>query len=231
MAALHDDGPEVLAAHHGPGSAPGGEVAQVCRESRIAHAILPRGSALEDTNGLAVLGPQAFVDFPSCLAPQIGCREDLDLIVADAQVGGLGRAPFHDDPVPACELELRAPETAALGVQETPGQGRAGGHGVAALPRDRAAGGRGGGDDQPVVGTQGIDPGGHLPQQVVQGQGATADVAPVHLRGRLLDGTAAAGEVDAQDSPPVTEVLLFHGFGSPSYFSSVSGSQVASPGT
>ena len=200
-AAANGNGLEVLGAHDRAEAGAAGDFVQVVDDAGVADKVFAGGPNLGNPDLLVAefLADGGF-HRTGDLAPELGGVAELDLVVLDPEVNGLGCAALDDDAVPAGLLELGAPVAAGLGLAEKAGERRLGAHAVAAGARQGHAGGGAHGEDQAVDGIEGVGAARRLGEQVVGDEVAAAEVLAEERVAGLLGPAAALSEVHAQDS-------------------------------
>ena len=169
--APHDDRLEVLAAHDcAHARAAVGAIAHV-DDGRIAHSPFAGWTDLRYLDTVvAQLLLQDRLHLARDLRPQVAGVAQLVTAVVHPQVDGMGCLALEEEAVEAGELHLGGKEAAALGVADGAGEGALGAGGHAALAGDGRAGRHTHGERQDVLGSQRIDSGGHLLEQVMEVQ-------------------------------------------------------------
>src|SRR3990170_3160766 len=199
LRAANDDGLEALGAHHGAEPAAAVEVLELVHDRREANAPLARHAGLEHADPLV---PQLLLEtvlhFPR-EPPPVGARvPELHLAVLDPEIDRRLRLPADHEAVVAGSAQLGSPPPAGLGLAVAAGQRRLGRRRVAVSPGEREPVDHARGEDQDVVGTQGIHPRRHVPEEEVARQRPTAQVLAQEGLGEFLDAGLAAGEIDMQ---------------------------------
>ncbi len=191
---------EPLGAHHGPDTAPAGEVVAGDVDVGEEHAVLAGRS---DHRGLDLWVLQRLLEpgvgLPGPLAPQMVRGADLRLPVVDPEVDrGLGRAGDHQIVEPG-PLQLRAEVASCARFQVQPGRRALGGD------RDAAgAGGQGavqgpGADDQAVLGVHGVRPPGDPLVEKLGVDASAADIIGGVLGGYGFFPDPPGGQIDVEN--------------------------------
>lgn len=196
--ALHHQRLDVLRSHHRARAGAGGVVARV-DDARVRKQVLAGGADGGHARLDAFLAAQHLGGLTGAHAPHEAGVLDLHLVVDDVQVYGVVGCTLQNHGVPAGQLDLRADHAAAVGVH----------HEVVLRERgQRADGGAAGqghagsrqrsyGEDELVLGGEGVGAGGHFVVHDLVGQAHAADVLLVGV-GRLRRDRARA-QIDAED--------------------------------
>ncbi len=200
FAAAHDDGLEVLRAHHGAEPPAAVEVLELVHNRRKPHAALAGDAGLEHADSLvAQLRLDPVLDFARKLAPVRRGVAELDLVVLDPEVDGRLRPAADHDPVPTGRAQLGPPPAARLRLAVAAGERRLGRRRVAVGARHRQPVDDAGREDQYVIRPERVRAGRHVAQQDPGGQRAAAQVLAHGRLGELLGAGLARRQIDVQE--------------------------------
>ena len=199
--AAHDDGLEVLGAHHrAHAGAAVGAVGHV-HDRGEADQLLAGRAGLGDLDLVVTeLGLEEIVHLGRGPAPQVTGGAQLGLAVVEPQVDGLRRPPGDDESDEAGEVELGREEAACLAVADAVGEGRAGIDRDPALAGDRRPGQEAVHHGQHVGRIEPVRARLHPLEDVVEPHRGAAEVGPEERLGRVLVLERAGREVDVQDA-------------------------------
>ena len=193
----HDDGLQVLGAHHRAQAGAACGPVDVVDDAGVAYQVLTRHSALSHADALVpqfIL--QDLLHLGGLFAPQVSPVADLYLVVLDPQVDGFLRLTGDDDRIPTGAFQFHPPEAAYVSLAETSGEGRPGPYCAPATASHRCAGHHPGGKDEQVVRSQGISPwlqfleqvvGDHAPAAKVSAEKVLTGLFHLHLPGRQIN--------------------------------------------
>jgi hypothetical protein len=205
LRALDDDSLEEFRAHDRAHARPSSGSALEAADDGVANQVLAALSDVEDADALAVFRVDPVVGGVGALAPDGVGREELDLVVLDVKHRRALGLALDDEGVVARLAELFGDPRSQVAVA------------VAARHRgfagdDRFPGVGGGdagdgteGDDELVVGAEGVDPGLELVKKDLGGEAASAHPLTGEFLGKRLFLKGLRGQVDSQDlaGPPV----------------------------
>ena len=177
---------KILGPHHRTDTGSAGCPVQIVDYRCVAHATFPRnpdGGNLQ--HGIVMLLFDPLVGLPDGLAPDLVRAGKTDLVSLDQKVDGLFRAPFDQQKIKTCVLELGAELTTAVGAGDGAGEGPFGDHRVAPARRRTGSGERPGRKNEYVVRTHRIGFGIHVFPEILGTQTPFTDVivSPLHVEG------------------------------------------------
>ena len=205
LGALDHDGLEELRAHDRADARPSSGPALQAADDGVADHVFAALSDVEDADALAVFRVDPVVGGVGALAPDGVGRQELDLVVLDGEHRrALGLALYDQGVVTGLPELFGDPRSQVAVAVAARHRGLAG--------DDRFPGVRGGdagdwaeGDDELVVGAEGVDPGLELVKEDLGGEAASAHPLAGEFLGKRFFLKGLRGQVDSQDlaGPPV----------------------------
>ncbi len=181
---MHRDRLEILRSHHRANAGAPRRAMQIVDDARETHAALAGdtdGGNLQLRILVARLDP--LLGVPHRGSPELVGGQDLDAIVDDVQVDGLGRPALDDQQIVARELELGAELAARIRAGDGVGERSLGDHRVTAAGGCHGARQRTRGEYEDVLRTHGVRLRIHALHEVLRCESAFAEIGirPFHV--------------------------------------------------